>query len=96
MSAAGKRHMHEVAQLPCVLCLRLGQGRTWPVEVHHLREGQGKGRRASDFLTIPACPDCHRGPQGIHGDRTYLRIAKCGELDLLADTIQMLTQGTHA
>lgn len=91
-SAAARQHHERIAAMPCVLCLRMGQGKTWPVHVHHLREGQGKGQRADDFLTIPLCPDCHEGGRGIHGDRTYLRIAKCGELELLADTIRMLME----
>jgi hypothetical protein len=61
-----------------------------PATVHHLRTGQGKGQRASDYLTVALCPDCHQGPHGIHGDRSLLRIAKVEELDLLALTIEAL------
>lgn len=82
----GKDYMARVAQLPCVLCDELGVGPS-KAEVHHIRTGQGTGERASDFLTIPLCPDCHRGPNGIHGDRSLLRIIKAEELDLLAITI---------
>ena len=57
---------------------------------HHIREGQGMSQRASDFLAIPLCPDCHQGGMGIHGDRTLLRIHKLTELDLLARTIELL------
>lgn len=89
MSVKSKRHMSRVADLGCMLCLLLEQGKT-PAEVHHLREGQGGGQRASDFLTIPLCPDCHRGPHGLHGDRALLRIAKVNELDLLALTLEAL------
>ena len=83
-TAAEKRHMVRVAQLSCGLCGAEG------VEVHHIREGQGGAQRASDFLTVPVCPSCHRGPKGIHGDRTMLRIKKWGEIDLLADTLRRL------
>lgn len=89
MSVKGKKHMGRVAALGCILCQVLGQGKT-PAEVHHLREGQGGGQRADDFLTIPLCPNCHRGPQGIHGDKTLLRITKLTELDLLAMTLEAL------
>lgn len=89
MSVKSKRHMSRVAALGCMLCQLLGQGRT-PAEVHHLREGQGGGQRASDFLTVPLCPDCHRGPHGLHGDRALFRIAKVNELDLLALTLEAL------
>jgi hypothetical protein len=84
MSAAGKRHMGRVAQLPCCLCGAHG------VQVHHIREGRGMNQRADDFLTLPVCPSCHTGPQGIHGDKTMLRIAKVTELELLAQTLETL------
>jgi hypothetical protein len=87
MSAAGKRHMGRVAQLPCVLC------GTSPVEVHHIREGQGAAQRAQDTLTVPLCPDCHRGPNGVHGlgrKGFYMRYKK-DELDLLAETLEKLS-----
>lgn len=48
------------------------------------------GQRQDDFLTIPLCPSCHTGTQGIHGDKTMMRIMKADELDLLADTIRKL------
>lgn len=84
MSAAGKRHMGRVAELPCATCGAYG------VQVHHIREGQGMGQRADDFLTIPLCQPCHTGPQGIHGDKTMLRILKASELDLLAKTLEKI------
>ena len=80
-----KQHMGRVAALSCALC---GDS---PVQVHHIREGQGMSQRASHFLTVPLCPDCHTGPNGVHGDKRMLKIAKLSELDLLADTIAVLT-----
>ena len=79
---AEKFHMERVAQLSCVIC---GE---YEVEVHHIREGQGMSQRSSNFLTIPLCSSCHRGPQGVHGDKSMLRIHKVSELDLLAKTIE--------
>jgi len=76
--------MDEVAGLPCCLC---GDS---PVQVHHIRAGQGGAQRASHFLTLPLCPGCHQGPQGVHGDKTMLRIMKKNELDLLAETIELI------
>lgn len=84
--AAGRRYMGRVAALPCRLCLRLGRGESRS-EVHHLRTGTGAGRRASHWLTSALCPDCHRSSQGVHGDKSLLRLAGVTELDLLADTI---------
>lgn len=83
-TASERRHMGRVAQLTCGLCGAVG------VEVHHIREGQGGAQRASDFLTVPLCPSCHRGPKGVHGDRSMLKIRKWTELDLLADTLRRL------
>lgn len=85
MNAAEKRHLDRVAGLPCCLC-----GDT-PVQVHHIRDGQGMAQRASNWLAVPLCPDCHVGPKGVHGDRTMLRIMKMEELDMLADTIKKLS-----
>lgn len=76
--------MGRVAELPCCLCGAYG------VQVHHIREGVGMSQRQDDFLTIPLCPDCHTGSQGIHGDKTMLRIHKVDELDLLALTLRQI------
>lgn len=48
------------------------------------------GQRADDFLTVPVCPECHTGRDGIHGTRALLRVYRRSELDLLADTIRRL------
>ncbi len=88
-TAAEKRHKARVAKLPCMLGYVLGEAHG-PVQVHHIREGQGLSQRASDFLTIPLCRECHQGDLGVHGDRTLMRIAKVDELDLLAITIEHL------
>jgi hypothetical protein len=63
-------------------------------EVHHIRTGQGGAQRASDFLTVALCPECHRGRLGLHGDRTLLRLAGVTELDLLAFTIESIERRT--
>jgi len=83
-TAAEKRHLERVARLPCVICGAHG------VHVHHIRTGQGMSQRSSHFLTIPACPECHQGPEGIHGNRALLRVRKLEELDLLAMTIEAI------
>lgn len=90
MTKAERLHLDRVAQLPCVLCRRMGVGIVDSQEVHHIRSGQGIGERARHHLTIPLCIDCHRGKSGIHGDRSYLTVCKVSELDLLADTIELI------
>jgi len=84
-----KAYMDRVANLGCVVCKTLFNTFE-PAQVHHIREGQGMAQRASDWLIVPLCPACHTGPQGLHGDRSMMRIAKLEELDLLALTIEAL------
>jgi hypothetical protein len=48
------------------------------------------GDRASDFLTVALCEDCHRGTHGFHGTKSLMRIAKLSEMDLLAETVRQM------
>ena len=79
-----RKYLDWVASQNCVLCGAVG------VHCHHIREGQGMAQRASDYLAIPLCPECHQGPNGLHGDRSLFRVYKVNELDLLARTIKLL------
>lgn len=90
-TAAEKRHMGKVAEVGCILCHHLGLGAT-PAHVHHIREGHGMSQRASNFLTIPLCPEHHQGASGIHGlgAKAFERTYRLNELDLLALTIEQL------
>ena len=86
ISRSEAAYLDRVASLDCVLCGRR------PVEVHHVKEGQGLSQRASHWLTVALCPECHRGPNGLHGLGTkgfYTRY-KMDELDLLAKTIKAI------
>lgn len=84
---AEREYMGRVAALGCLLC---GQ----PAEVHHIREGQGMAQRASNWLTVPLCPEHHRGAAGLHGlgERGFERRHRLGELDLLAQTIERMSK----
>lgn len=84
MSAAAKRHLSRVHDIPCVICGSM------PVEAHHIRSGQGLSQRANDWMTAALCGECHRGGLGIHGDRSLLRIHKLTEQDLVAMTLERL------
>jgi len=90
-TAAGERHMGRVAALGCILCDHLCLGKT-PAQVHHVREDQGGAQRASDFLTVPLCPEHHQGKTGLHGlgTKAFERTYGLSELDLLALTIERL------
>lgn len=82
---AEREHMARVASLPCACCGQYG------VQVHHIRDGQGMSQRASNFLAVPLCPECHTGQYGVHGDKSRMRARKQSELDWLADTIEKLS-----
>lgn len=83
-TASEKRYMNRVAELPCSCCGAHG------AHLHHVREGQGIGQKAQNWLVIPLCSTCHQGKHGIHGDKALLRLAKLDEMDLLAATIERM------
>jgi len=62
ITAAESAHMALVKESGCVTC------EAGPyVEAHHVEQG-------CHYTVIGLCPDCHRGPKGIHGDQTMLRL----------------------
>lgn len=72
--------------LPCACCGDAGNG----VELHHAREGQGMAQRAGNYLVMPLCRACHGqdlGGQGVHGDKTMMRIYRTDEMKMLNWTI---------
>jgi len=76
-----------VAKLPCVVC------GSKPVECHHIRTGQGLGRKAADEECLSLCINHHRGPEGFHtlGKRAWE--AKYGmQVDLL-EKVKVLLNG---
>lgn len=92
MSKAGKRWMADVANLGCVACRNHGYGET-PAEVHHIRDGVGRGQRADDTETIPLCPAHHRGTAhpivpSIHRDKRRFEREFGTERELLAQTVR--------
>lgn len=84
MSKASK-HIERVKSLSCGVC---GAGHI--ASAHHILEGRIPGFKSPDWLTIPLCWDCHQGPRGIHGDKSRWKIYKANELQVLADTIEIL------
>lgn len=89
-TASEKRYMNRVAELGCALCTILGCEGGAPANLHHIREGQGMGQRAPNWLVVPLCPMCHQGQHGVHGDKGLLKLAGVDELDLLAWVIERL------
>lgn len=91
MTRAESEYLARVARLGCVACALLGfDTDDVQPEIHHPRDGEGMGQRASNWLAMGLCPEHHRGPHGVHGDRLILRQLKCTEMDLLAWVIQRL------
>lgn len=78
ITAAESAHMGKVKESGCAVC---GAGPY--VEAHHTKQG-------NHFTTIGLCPECHRGPMGIHGDKTMWRIHKMDENDALNETLRRL------
>ena len=83
-TAQEKRHLGRVAELGCIVC-------DSPANIHHIREGQGVGMRASHYLTIPLCREHHQGEFSIHNSRREFQNIYGSELDLLAQTIKRLS-----
>lgn len=81
-----KQWKANVAALGCIVCRHADLGET-PANLHHIREGQGMGQRASGWLVIPLCKEHHQGKTGVHGHQFY-QLWKLDEMDLLAMTIK--------
>ena len=79
-TAAGKRYMKRVSELPCIACGAIG------VHVHHLRID----RVRDDFIVCPLCPSCHTGAFSIHADKRQFTNIYGSEIKLLAKTIEAL------
>ena len=82
-TAAEREYMGRVASLGCLICGA-------PAQLHHPRDGQGKGQRAQNWLVVPLCQADHTGPDGIHNRRMFYARHRLDELDLLAMTIERL------
>lgn len=82
-----RQHMSAQSEAGCILCRFLGYGNT-PAEIHHIRHGMGAGQRNSHLMTIPLCPEHHRGATGFHGlgRRAFERMYATTELDLFGMT----------
>lgn len=84
-----KTWMSQVADLGCSMCRRMGYPGT-PAQLHHPREGVGMAQRQSDWLVIPLCEPHHTGSKGWHGTRDDFKRHSVNEMDLLADTIELV------
>jgi len=79
-TAAERRHIEKLAQLPCVVCDAPG-----PSEVHEPEQGLW-------FASMPLCPACHRGPDGWHGTRMRWKLRRMNELQAINKAVEMVSQ----
>lgn len=79
-TAAEKRHIDRLKELPCVVCGASG------VEVHEPAQGLW-------FAAMPLCATCHRHPvYGWHGQKANWRAVKLDELGAIAATVRLLME----
>lgn len=85
-TAKEKRYMSKVASLGCIVpdC-------NLDANIHHIREGQGTAMRASNYLIIPLCKEHHQGAFSIHNSKREFESVYGSELDLLAQTIGLVS-----
>lgn len=77
MRVAEREHVSAIKEMPCAVCEVPG-----PSEAHEIEQGAW-------FLSIPLCPDCHRGSfNGIHGQRRIWNVKKMTELSALNETLR--------
>lgn len=79
ITSAESAHMAKVKESGCAVC------DAGPyVEAHHIVQG-------CHFTTVGLCVDCHRGPMGLHGDKTLWRIHKITEIEALNETLRRVS-----
>lgn len=89
-----QEYLNKVANLGCIVC-RLYYNLDTPAEIHHIRTGQGIGRRASDEEAIPLCPKHHRnGGYGVayHAGKKGFEEKYGLELELLEEVKNLLNE----
>ena len=78
LTAAERRHVSAIKEQPCVVCDSHG-----PSDAHEPEQGMW-------FISIPLCPECHRGKHGWHGDRQRWKLRKMTELAAINETLRRL------
>jgi hypothetical protein len=78
-------HLAAVKSCACVTC-----DAPAPSEAHHVVQGD-------HYTTVALCQPCHRGPRGIHGDQTMLRLrfrsaGTHGELRAINETMRRVAR----
>ena len=84
MSAAERRWVGKVKELPCSVC-----GQAGPSDAHHIKQGR-------HYTVVALCKSCHQGSvMGWHGQKRAWAIAKMDELDALNVTLENMNNHTN-
>ncbi|WP_160732377.1 hypothetical protein [Pelagerythrobacter marinus] len=81
-----REHKAYVKEQPCYGCGIHGQS-----EAHHIMldcPGKRWKRRDHRFL-VPLCPDCHRGPEGVHGVGCEAKWCERNGKDTAAEAVRL-------
>ena len=79
MTKTEREHVDKIKLMPCAICEAPG-----PCEAHEIEQGLW-------FLSIPLCPDCHRGSHnGIHGRKAIWSVKKITETSALNQTLEAI------
>ena len=54
MTKSEREYLNRLAALGCIICRNEGLYGV-AAEIHHIRDGQGMGQRASHYETVPLC-----------------------------------------
>ena len=80
MDKGERAHVDKVKSGPCVVC-----GKGDYSEAHEIKQGLW-------YCSVALCDECHRGPMGIHGDKTMWRIHKMDEMGALNETLRRVLE----
>jgi hypothetical protein len=87
-----RKHYENLHKIGCIVCLRMGFGYSEP-HIHHIRKGQGMGRKSHWSLAIPLCPMHHQhGGYGtaLHAGQKSFESQFGTEAELLQHTLSIL------
>lgn len=73
---AERRHVAQLAELPCAVC-----GAAGPSEVHEPEQGYW-------WVSMPLCHACHQAPDGWHGTRLRWSLHKMDPLKAINQTLE--------
>jgi len=79
--------MRRITEMGCIACMVQGTPGTM-AEVHHIREGQGRGQRSNHQQSLALCPAHHRGTD--HPRTASIHMAKLAFIDQFGTEQELL------